>query len=87
MGKRTREQAAQLCSIVAASAASGKRHTWCWGTTQAGEAIGASRAVKRLAHLAWAEAVLTAPDVESATRYAEAEALLRCGWSPTDGEP
>lgn len=80
---RTRDMAAKICSIAANNAASGDRKNWCWGSTQTAIELGATRAAKRLAHLAWAEAVLTArPFIDSHIRYAEAEALIRSGWTP-----
>ena len=83
ISKRVREEAARLCSILACNAAARTRETWCWSTVNAREATGVSRRVASVAHYAWAEAVLTAwPAADAFVRYAEAEALLRTGWTP-----
>jgi hypothetical protein len=73
IGKRTREQAALICQISASNQPSP-----FWSEIR--HAIGASKAAQRLAALAWAthETWQDDPRIDDA----EAEALLRTGWTP-----
>lgn len=81
--KRVREQAALICAIAASSGAIG------WFTRNTAEQIGADLDASELAFEAWNFVRLKDGDqyhsmlTEGARiRDAEAEALIRTGWSP-----
>lgn len=80
--QKYREMAANMCGALAHNRARRKPKKWLWSSPDAAREFGAHPMAAKLVHLAWAESVLTAPDIESHTRYAEAEALIRTGWTP-----
>lgn len=84
ISKKTREEAALICAICASADPQQDE----WGSTyQASCLTGLDRTAQKLASDAWLFVTNDAPHVEDydarvRERYAEAEALLRTGWSP-----
>lgn len=81
ISKRVREEACELLQVVASARAIGVGG-W-WTTSRAAESIDTLWPAEPLAHAAWAKASggRTGPAPDD---YAEAECLLRTGWTPKD---
>lgn len=78
ISKRTREQAALICAMWASSGDA-------VGLSDAQQSLGLSALARRVADLAWSAArqvPLACPNDSWRPRCAEAEAMLRTGWSP-----
>lgn len=84
ISKKTREQAALICALCAS--ADQRADEW-ESTYQASVLADLDRPAQMLASTAWATVCNVAShtadyDARTRERYAEAEALLRTGWSP-----
>lgn len=69
------EEAMMICSCCANA-------KWFTGTLEAKEALGASDEAQRLARLASINARWRYGYYSYRERYAEAEAMIACGWRP-----
>ena len=79
--KKDREDAALICAARSAGLVALLNGYWSTSTHDFAESIGASSDALALAHDARAEA-FPLGDVGFAGHWAEAEAMLRTGWSP-----